>query len=64
MKKDRLTLEFSKEKKIEKKQIENLRSKIKLPLEFAADGTFKVFVGLSMVDQKRSLFVKNLLLSL
>jgi len=64
MKKDRLTLEFSKEKKIEKKQIENLREKIKLPLEFAVNGTFKVFVGLNMTDQKRSLFVKNLLLSL
>jgi hypothetical protein len=33
-------------------------------LEFAADGTFKVFVGLSKLDQKRSLFVKNLLLGL
>ena len=64
MKEDRLTLEFSKDKRIEKKQIENLRDKIKLPLEFSADGTFKVFVGLNMVNQKRSLFVKNLLLSL
>jgi transcription-repair coupling factor (superfamily II helicase) len=64
LKEDRLSLEFSPDKRIEKKQIENLRDKIKLPLEFAADGTFKVFVGLSKLDQKRSLFVKNLLLGL
>jgi transcription-repair coupling factor (superfamily II helicase) len=64
MKEDHLTLEFSKDKRIEKKQIENLRDKIELPLEFAADGTFKVFIGLNMTDQERSLFVRNLLLSL
>ncbi len=64
LKEDRLTLEFSPDRKIEKKQIENLRDRIKSPLEFAADGTFKVLVGLNKIDQKRSIFVKNLLLGL
>jgi transcription-repair coupling factor (superfamily II helicase) len=64
MKEERLSLEFSPDKRIEKEQIESLRDKIKLPLEFAVDGTFKVLVGLNKLVQKRSLFVKNLLLSL
>ena len=54
-------MEFSAEKKIGKKEIENMREKISLPLEFAVDGAFRVFVGLNRTDEKKSLFVKNLL---
>ncbi len=61
LKEDRLILEFSKDKKIGKKEIENLRNRISLPLEFVVDGTFKVLIGLNKVAEKRSLFVKNLL---
>ena len=61
LKKDTLILEFSAEKKIGKKEIENMREKISLPLEFAVDGAFRVFVGLNRTDEKKSLFVKNLL---
>jgi transcription-repair coupling factor (superfamily II helicase) len=61
LKKDILMLEFSTDKQIGKNQIQDLRQKISLPLEFAADGTFKVFVNIRKIDEKKSLFVKNLL---
>ncbi len=61
LKKDSLMLEFSKDKKIGKKEIENLRQKINLPLEFAVDQTLKLYVDLKKADEKKALFVKNLL---
>jgi transcription-repair coupling factor (superfamily II helicase) len=61
LKKDILMLEFSMDKRIGKKEIQNLRQKISLPLEFATDGTFKVLVNIRKIDEKKSLFVKNLL---
>lgn len=64
LKKDVLMLQFSVDKKMGKKEIENLRQKINLPLEFAVDKTLKLFVHLKKERGKKSLFVKNLLQSL
>jgi len=61
LKKDILMLEFSPDKKIGKKEIQNLRQKINLPLEFAVDKTLKLYVDLKKADEKKALFVKNLL---
>ncbi|MGB7060746.1 MAG: transcription-repair coupling factor, partial [Candidatus Zixiibacteriota bacterium] len=59
--KDLLTLQFSEDKKLGKKEIENLRKKIELPLEFAVDKTLKLFVQLKPGSEKKTLSVKNLL---
>ncbi len=64
LKKDVLLLQFSEDKKIGKKELENFRQKISLPLEFVVDKTLKLFVHLKGESEKKSLFVKNLLLSL
>ena len=61
LKKDHLTLQFSEDKKLGKKEIENLRRKIELPLEFAVDKTLKLFVQLKPGSEKKTLLVKNLL---
>jgi len=61
LKKDVLMLQFSQEKKIGKKEIENFRQKINLPLEFAVDKTLKLFIHLKGRKEKKALFVKNLL---
>jgi len=61
LKKNLLLLQFSPDKKIGKKDIENLRQKINLPLEFAVDKTFKLLVHLKEGGEKKALFVKNLL---
>ncbi len=64
LKADVLMLQFSEEKKMGKKEIENLRQKIKLPLEFAVDQTLKLLVQLKDEKQRKTLFVKKLLQSL
>ena len=64
LKKDVLMLQFSPDKKIGKKELENFRKKISLPLEFAVDKTLKLIVHLKGKEEKKSLFVKNLLQSL
>jgi transcription-repair coupling factor (superfamily II helicase) len=64
LKADVLMLQFSEKKRMGKKEIENLRQKIKLPLEFAVDDTLKVLIRLKEEKQKKTLFVKNLLQSL
>jgi len=61
LEKDLLTLHFSEDKKLGKKEIGNLRRKIELPLEFAVDKTLKLFVQLKPGSEKKTLFVKNLL---
>jgi transcription-repair coupling factor (superfamily II helicase) len=61
MKKENLSLEFSPDRKIGKNQIEHLHKHIGLPVEFVANGTLKILIGLNNVGEKRSLFVKNLL---
>lgn len=61
LKKDTLSLEFSPDRKIGKKEIEQMYKNISLPIEFVADGTLKARIGLNKVGEKRSLFVKNLL---
>ena len=61
LKEDVLLLQFSKDKKIGKKEIENFRRKINLPLEFAVDKTLKLSIHLKGGNEKKALFVKNLL---
>lgn len=61
LKRDILTLEFSEDKRLGKKEIENFRKRIDLPLEFAVDKMFKLFINLERVKQSKTLFVKNLL---
>ncbi|MCK4404015.1 MAG: transcription-repair coupling factor [candidate division Zixibacteria bacterium] len=64
LKEDVLMLQFSEDKKIGKKEIENFRQKINLPLEFAVDKALKLIVHLKGKEKKKALFVKNLLQSL
>jgi transcription-repair coupling factor (superfamily II helicase) len=65
LKKDLLSLEFAPDKKLGRKEIENLAQKIRLPLEFKVDQLLKIFVKLNEVDfHKKAKFVKNLLLKL
>jgi transcription-repair coupling factor (superfamily II helicase) len=61
LRKDILTLQFSEDKKMTKKEIEKLRTNIDLPLEFAVEKTLKLFISLKNLDERKSLFVKNLL---
>jgi transcription-repair coupling factor (superfamily II helicase) len=61
LKKDLLTLQFSEDKRLGKKEIENLRKKIELPIEFAVDRTLRLFVRLEPKSEKKTMFVKNLL---
>ncbi|KPK99701.1 MAG: hypothetical protein AMJ91_06760 [candidate division Zixibacteria bacterium SM23_73_3] len=61
LKKDVLLLQFSEDKKIGKKQIQNFRKKINLPLEFVVDKTFQLLVNLKKTDEKKTRYVKNLL---
>ncbi len=65
LKKDILMLEFSPDKKMGKKEIENLSQKIKLPFEFKVDQSLKIYVKLEGVAlEKKAEFVKNFLLKL
>ncbi|UCB51914.1 MAG: transcription-repair coupling factor [Candidatus Zixiibacteriota bacterium] len=64
LKEDLLTLQFSEDKKLGKKEIENMRGKIELPLEFAVDKTVKLLVQLKSGDKKKTRSVRNLLQSL
>ncbi len=64
LKGDVLTLVFSEEKKIDKKEIQKLIRKINLPLEFALDGGLKLTVRLEEGKNQRSSAVKNLLQSM
>ncbi|KPL01931.1 MAG: transcription-repair coupling factor, partial [candidate division Zixibacteria bacterium SM1_73] len=65
LKKDILMLEFLTDKKMRKKEIENLSQKIKLPLEFKVGQGLKLHVKLGgMASEKKAKFVKNLLLKL
>jgi transcription-repair coupling factor (superfamily II helicase) len=65
LKKDILILEFPPDKKMGKKDIENLSQKIKLPFEFKVDQSLKVYVKLEEVAfEKKAEFVKNFLLKL
>ncbi len=61
LKRDVLTLQLSEDKKMGKKQIENLSRKIDLPLEFVVHKTLKLFIDLKDVDGNKTIFVKNLL---
>jgi transcription-repair coupling factor (superfamily II helicase) len=65
LKKDILVLEFLPEKKMGKKEIENLSQTTKLPLEFGVEQSLKIFVKLAGVaTEKKAEFVKNFLLKL
>ena len=65
LKGDILMLEFSPDKKMGKKEIENLSQKIELPLEFKVNQSLKLYVKLErVVLKKKAKFVKNLLLNL
>jgi hypothetical protein len=58
-------LEFSPDKKMGKKEIENLSQKAGLPLEFKVDQSLKMYVKLAGVaSEKKAEFVKNFLLKL
>jgi transcription-repair coupling factor (superfamily II helicase) len=56
-----LTLQFSEDKKLGKKEIENMRAKIEFPLEFAADKAVRLLVRLEPAEKKKTRTVKNLL---
>jgi transcription-repair coupling factor (superfamily II helicase) len=56
-----LTLQFSEDKKLGKKEIENMRAKIELPLQFAVDKTVKLLVQLEPGGREKTRTVKNLL---
>ncbi len=65
VKDDILMLEFSPDRKMGKKEIENLSKKIELPLEFKVDQSVKLYVRLQGVAfDKKAQFVKNLLIKL
>jgi transcription-repair coupling factor (superfamily II helicase) len=65
LKKDILMLEFPPDKKMGKKEIENLSQKTDLPLEFKGDQSLKMYVKLEKVaSEKKAEFVKNFLLKL
>jgi transcription-repair coupling factor (superfamily II helicase) len=65
LKKELLMLEFPLDKKMGKKEVENLSQRIKFPLEFKVDQTIKVYVKLEkLVLEKKAELVKNLLLKL
>jgi transcription-repair coupling factor (superfamily II helicase) len=65
LKKDLLMLEFPPDKKMGKKEIENLSQKTDLPLEFKVDQSLKMYVKLEKVaSEKKAEFVKNFLLKL
>ena len=65
LKKETLMLEFPSDKKMGKKEIENLSQRIKFPLEFKVDQSIKIYVKLERVAlEKKAELVKNLLLKL
>jgi transcription-repair coupling factor (superfamily II helicase) len=64
LKKDILALEFSADKRMGKKEIETLRGRIDLPVEFAGGKELKLFIQLEGAGGDKALFVKNLLLRL
>jgi transcription-repair coupling factor (superfamily II helicase) len=65
LKKDILMLEFPLDKKMGKKEIENLSQKIKFPFEFKVDQSLKIYVKLEEVAfEKKAEFVKKFLLKL
>jgi transcription-repair coupling factor (superfamily II helicase) len=64
LKEDALTLEFSEDKKLGKKEIQNLRRGVDMPMEFASAKTLKVMVRLPEEGDKKSVIVRNLLQSL
>jgi transcription-repair coupling factor (superfamily II helicase) len=64
LRKRTLVLDFAEDRKIDKKEIENLSRKVKLPLEFGFDKGLKVTIQLKEDDHKRSVVVKKLLHSL
>jgi transcription-repair coupling factor (superfamily II helicase) len=65
LKEDILMLEFPPDRKMGKKEIENLSKKIKLPLEFKVNQSVKLYVKLQGVAlEKKARFVKNLLIKL
>jgi transcription-repair coupling factor (superfamily II helicase) len=65
LKEDILTLEFPPDRKMGKKEIEDLSKKIRLPLEFKVDQSVKLYVTLQGVAfEKKAQFVKNLLIKL
>jgi transcription-repair coupling factor (superfamily II helicase) len=59
--KEQLTLDFSEDKKLGKKEIEKMRAAIEFPIEFTVDKTVKLLVRLDPGEKKRTLKVKNLL---
>jgi transcription-repair coupling factor (superfamily II helicase) len=61
LKKDMLSFEFSEEKRLGRKEIENLRQKIELPVEFVGGKALRISVDLNNVKEDKTLFVKNLL---
>lgn len=65
LKKDRLEIEFDSKEKINKKKIEKITKKIKLPLEFVGSGDFKIIIFLKGKKIKnKAQFIKKLLQNL
>jgi transcription-repair coupling factor (superfamily II helicase) len=61
LKEDVLSFQFSGEKRLAKKEIENLRQKIDLPMEFVGGKSLRISVNLNNVKEDKTLFVKNFL---
>jgi transcription-repair coupling factor (superfamily II helicase) len=65
LREDVLMLEFPPDRKMGKKEIENLSKKIRLPLEFKVNQSVKLYVKLTGVAfDKKARFIKNLLIKL
>ncbi len=64
LKKDRLEIEFDPKEKLNKKKIEKITKKIKLPLEFVASDGLKIIIDLKGKKIKsKALFIKKVLLN-
>lgn len=61
LQKEQLTLDFSEDKKLGKKEIEKMRANIEFPIEFAVDKAVRLLVRLEPGERKNTRTVKNLL---
>jgi transcription-repair coupling factor (superfamily II helicase) len=61
LQKELLSLHFSEDKKLGKKEIEKMRANIDQPLEFVVDKTVRVLVRLDADEKRKTKTVKNLL---
>jgi transcription-repair coupling factor (superfamily II helicase) len=64
-KKDKLRIEFSPEKEIKRKEIEDIRKNLILPLEFSVGKTLNMYIDLkTLKEEDKLIFIKKLLQNL